>query len=125
MASTLLKDANQKFGVPRSPVLYYNLEEYRMSELNITEYTSVSQGTMGLEPSLSSQTVELRLIPVKCIPFNARASFVRLVASADCRISFGEDPSVSDTDGTILLSGSTEFFAVRQGSGHTLSAVLL
>ena len=123
MASTLLKDANQKFGVPRSPVLYYNLEEYRMSELNITEYTSVSQGAMGLEPSLSSQTVELGLSPVEGVPFNTRTSFVRLVASSDCRVCFGKE--VDPESGTIIISGIPEYFAIQQGGPTKLSAVVV
>ena len=93
-----------------------------MSELNITEYTSLSKG-IGHEPSLSSQSVDYESTAVRSKRLNDRTSFVRLISDDDCRIVFGQDPEVDPAVGTLLPSGTVEYFSIPPGRGVIISVV--
>jgi len=97
-----------------------------MSEINITEYTSLGKfSNTPLEPSLSSQTVELSIDSSQSKAFNTRTSYLRLVATADCRVAVEKEPQVDALHGTILLAGIPEYFSIIPSNGYKLAAVLL
>lgn len=98
-----------------------------MQELNITEYTRMREG-VGLEPCLASHTLEYNREANTSRRFNTRTSFVRVIATSNCIVSF--DPDLSRTlsledMGTIILSGEPEYFAVEAGNTNQISAVKL
>jgi len=100
-----------------------------MSELNITEYSSLLQVNgnpvmVGGEPSIKAQTVEFSLSPGESSVFHPATGLVRLVSDTDCRILIGTDPSVTES-GTILPAGLPEYFGVRKGESHKISVVQL
>lgn len=92
-----------------------------MSTLYIQEYESIARNPggllvpVGLEPAMASQTVAMDLVTsAQSAAFNSATNFVRVVASADCRIVFGEDPT-ADADAMPLKADTPEYFGVRKG----------
>lgn len=98
-----------------------------MQELNITEYTRMREG-VGLEPCLGAHTLEYNRQSNTSRKFNTRTSFVRVISTSNCIISF--DPDISrvlsiEGVGTILLAGEPEYFAIDTGPNNQITAVRL
>jgi len=73
-----------------------------MATAYITEYNyaGVQQGNVvpvAEEPALADQTVTFTTA-TQSAAFNAKTSFVRIIADADCHLKFGTDPTAVATD---------------------------
>jgi hypothetical protein len=62
-----------------------------MPSLDISEYIDSSHGN-PIEPPTAHQTLPLGPEPAQSWRFDRQTKVVRLVADANCRITFGEDP---------------------------------
>ncbi len=93
-----------------------------MNELNITEYGTMTISGHGMEPSILARTVEFDQSGSVSKSFSDRTMFVRLIATADCRVAFGQDPRAG-SESTILPSGQVQYFGVQKL--HKLSVVKL
>jgi len=70
-----------------------------MATLSISEYAVMAVGAdghqyapMALEPALADQETTFTTA-AQSTAFNAKTRFVRLVASANCRVVFGSNPT--------------------------------
>lgn len=93
-----------------------------MNELNITEYAGLTISGYGMEPSIVTRTVEFDESGQLSAPFSDRTMFIRILATADCRVEFGSDPKAG-RHATIIPSGRGEYFGVNKQ--HKLSVVKL
>ena len=86
-----------------------------MATLHITEYSRLAVASTsvmcGQEPSITTQMVTFTT-PVSSARFNVETRFVRLYASADCRVAFGPE-RVASSASTPLTGKVSEFFGVR------------
>lgn len=92
-----------------------------MSTLFIQEYEQIARNPggllvpVGLEPAMASQTVAMDAITsAQSAPFNSATNFVRVIASADCRLVFGDNPTAG-ADSMPLKADTAEYFGVRKG----------
>ena len=96
-----------------------------MSNLSITEYGRIGKDRgfgvqAAAEPALTRQNVTFSAGSVQSADFNSKAVMVRVVADADCRIAFGDDPTADDNS-SILPAGDVEYFGlVRTNQMSTL-----
>jgi hypothetical protein len=88
-----------------------------MASLDITEYMDSSHGN-PIEPPVASQVVPIGAEPAQSKPLHKATRVVRLIADANCRISFGEDGPKE-----LLIAGRPEVRTL-QGEGLKVSAVL-
>lgn len=92
-----------------------------MGTLFIQEYESVARNPggllvpVGLEPATATQAIATDAItPAQSAAFNSATNFVRVIASTDCRVAFGTDPT-ADADSMALKADTAEYFGVRKG----------
>lgn len=97
-----------------------------MAIVDISEYESLSQDSMGSrvptgsEPAKLFQQVPVGGSSVQSDSFGETTRFVRVHTDAACRVQFGANPTAAAT--TMRLgAGSTEFFGVRPG--HKLAVI--
>jgi len=89
-----------------------------MSKLNITQYEHMGRDPksspvpVGENSETVSDDVSFTSSSVQSDAFNVRTSFVRLVSSADCRLSFGVNPTAAATD-VLLVAGQSEYFGLN------------
>ena len=93
-----------------------------MNELNITEYAALTISGHGMEPSIVTRTVKFDESGKVSEVFSDRTMFIRILATADCRIAFGATPKAG-IHATIIPSGKGEYFGVNKQ--HKLSVVKL
>ena len=86
-----------------------------MATLSISEYEHLAvamNGVMcGKEPSLATQTVTFTTATPSA-QFSRKTRFVRLWASADCRVAFGPD-RVASAASMPITAKAGEYFGVR------------
>lgn len=94
-----------------------------MANLTITEYRKVGRDLEGSplpageEPALIHQNITFSTSAVQSSAFNGSTRFVRVSADADCRILIGNDPTVANNTGALLVAGQTEFFGINTVQG--------
>lgn len=93
-----------------------------MSILNIRYYDQLAvagtgrQMPLGREtPYTSGQDVDFTGSEQLSTVFPDNTQLVRLVATVDARVEFGDDPVVDDNASLLLPAGQVEYFGVMSG----------
>ncbi len=99
-----------------------------MGKLHIQEYEHLARDPSGLlvpvgqEPALASQVVTTGANSAQSAPLQSSTRFVRLVASDDVHIVFGDNPEATTSD-MALESSQAEYFGVRPRQGIKIAVI--
>ena len=97
-----------------------------MATLNITEFMHPDQDDsksgviLAVLPVVTSDTVTFTT-STQSSAFDDTTSCVRIVASADCYVAFGTNPTAT-TDSVYLPAGVVEYFFVPKGQSYKIAA---
>ena len=90
-----------------------------MATLRICELTGLANGPLAEMPPAVEQVVTFTTSTQSTA---VTTRYVRLVASADCVVAFGSNPTaVAATGAAFLTAGNAEYFGVQ--IGHKIAAV--
>jgi hypothetical protein len=93
-----------------------------MPSLDILEFIDSSHGNL-IEPPVAHQVMAVGADPAQSKPFNKNTKLVRIVADADVRISFADDPDAAAA-GSPLSAGREMIRVVQPNGTFKLSVVL-
>lgn len=74
-------------------------------------------------PTFASQNITVGAASAQCTnAFGANTAIVRVATDCNCRISFGTNPTATNTS-PMLPAGSVEYYAVPKGGAFKLAVI--